>query len=193
MNVKLFTKHTSQEHADSISAYLPGGRIFEAARIASTNTHQLLEGFAGELIRSEQLLIDYIDQYDIRTTLDLLLEWEGAVGIPDDCFPGPAESDLNTRRLHILTKLASAGLQSNADFVTLADVLGFPGTVVTTGIAEGIPGIEGRFTIVIKFAFAENKFPIKFPIVFGTDQFSILQCLYQELKPANCKLIFGFL
>ena len=187
----LFDTHTSREHAASIAAYLPGGIMFEAARIDGTNTSDLLVGFAGELKRVETELINYVEQYGIEKTTLLLTEWEKSLGIPDDCFDGTG--DVATRRRDILTKLASLGVQTADDFVELALIFGITVTV-EGGLDSSVVFADdrtARFTIVVTFEVTEaNEFPFDYPIVFGDDSIAILECLFDKLKPENCAIIF---
>jgi hypothetical protein len=115
-------------------------------------------------------------------------EWESALGIPDDCFPGDTTgNDIDTRRTHILVKLAALGVQTSADFEALATTMGFPGTEVVSGEDAGIQPPDGRFTIVINYvAGTFDVFPLSFEIEFGNSETEILDCLFEKLKPANC-------
>jgi len=184
--------HTIDEMIASMASYLPGNEMFIAAKVAGTNQFDLLRGLGFALLDAENFVQVYNAEFIPDNTSAFVEEWESALGIPDDCFPGPAESDLAIRKSHILIKLASLGVQTSADFVNLATILGFPDTTVISGVNEGItPLSEARFTIVVGFpAPPSNIFPLDFPIPFGTTQFAILECLFTKLKPANCVIQF---
>jgi len=184
--------HTIDEIIASIVTYLPGGEMFIAAQIAGTNQNDLLRGIGFTLLDAENFIKVYNAEFIPDNTSAFVAEWESALGIPDDCFPGSSESDLSIRKNHILIKLASLGVQTSADFVNLATILGFPDTTVISGVNEGItPLNEARFTIVVGFPAPDsNIFPLDFPIPFGTTQFAILECLFAKLKPANCVIQF---
>lgn len=177
----------------SMAAYLPGGRLFEAALVEDTNLNDLLQGLSSILLDAENYLYIYNSEFIPDNTTVFIDDWERVLGIPDDCFPGPSEPDLSIRRKHILIKLASLGAQTVQDFINIADILGFPGTQVIPGVDAGVTPInEARFTIVVNFLLPpENIFPLNYPIPFGTEQFAILQCLFTKLKPANCVIQFG--
>lgn len=289
----------------SLSDYLPNGPLWESALIPGTNLNAILRGYAGSFLELENFLHIYSTEF-IPSTLgtSFLEDWERALLIPDGCFPGPDEPDRAVRRLHVLVKLASLGIQTADDFERLATILGFPGTEVVSGVgsefesitngsfdadtdwtkgtgwtisggtankAAGVgsdlsqdiasdsgklyvlnydisghtagtvtPDIGGQdgvirssngsfqenitalavdtlfrleadsvfdgsidnvsvrgslplpdavFTIVVKYPITTNKFPIKFPIIFGSAQFNILTCLFNKLKPVNTKVI----
>lgn len=305
----LIVRHTKDEVIDSLAAYLPGGELFASAYIPGTNFNALLAGLSGELLRAENFMFLYNSQFIPDDTTVFIEEWEAAVGIPDDCFTINEDDTNEERRLNILVKLASLGVQTTADFENLATILGFPDTQVLPGIGSDfesitngtfdtdsdwtkgtgwtisggtanksagvasdlqqditsvtgttyvveyeisgrtagsitpdvggtngvtrsedgsfeeqiiggavdtvfrleadslfdgsvdnvsvkgsvVPASDARFTIVVKFPFDGNKFPLEFPIFFGSDQFGIIKCLFTKLKPANCNIIFEFI
>ncbi len=132
----LIIRHTQEEAINSLAAYLPGGELFESAYIPGTNFNALLAGLSGELLRAENFLFLYNSQFIPDDTTVFIEEWESAVGIPDDCF-SIDEGDTNEeRRLNILVKLASLGVQTAADFVNLALILGFTGVEVLPGVGS---------------------------------------------------------
>ena len=55
--------------------------------------------------------------------------------------------------------------------------------------------MQWRFLVTSAFvnfsATASNRFTYTFPIVFGGDEISFLQCIFEKLKPANTQLIFN--
>lgn len=187
----ILENHILEEVAQSLAAYLPDGELWEAAIIEGTNLNAVVLGLSGLLLDAETFTQVYASQF-IPTNTDVFIEdWERALQIPDDCFD--ASGDRDTRRLHILIKLASLGVQTSDDFIALAGLLGFPDTTVESGIDAGIPEPEGQYTIVVSFAFTGNKFVLSFPIPFGSDQFSVLQCLFDKLIPANTVAIYGII
>lgn len=307
----LIERHTSEEMLRSLAAYLPTGDVFTSALIPNSNLNLLLEGLSQELLRAENFLFLYNSQFIPSETTVFIEEWESALGIPDDCFL-INESDTNEqRRLNILVKLASLGVQTSADFENLAAILGFPDVRVLPGVGSdddsiingefntdsdwtkgtgwtifagtanhqigaasdlsqditavtgtlyavsydvlftdtgtvtpNVGGTDGitrsengsyeevieagssdtlfsmiadasfngsvdnvtvngsltagskpRFTIVVEFPASgtAEEFPLEFPIPFGNSTFTILQCLFTKLKPANCDIVFVFL
>lgn len=197
----LIKKHSKEEHADSIDAYLPSGRLFEGGRVTDTNLRKLLLGLSGELVMAEGFLKTIETEYDITTTTLFIDEWEAAVGIPDDCFLGTG--DIEERRKHVLVKLASLGIQTEADFENLAAILGITVDIIdgiTAGttfpltfpsVLLGLTDEEARFTIVVTYTTtAVEQFPYTFPLTFVEDTVSILRCLFNKLKPANCNVLF---
>jgi uncharacterized protein YmfQ (DUF2313 family) len=195
----LFARRDVEEYTNSLADYLPGGCLFASAHVTNSNFRKLLRGMAGELFRANGLLKEYSEQVIPDLTTKFINEWESALGIPDECFTGAGS--LTDRRRDILTKLAALGVQTRQDFIDLAAIFG-----VTITINAGIDEItfpltfpvvmfttvkESRFTIVVRFAVQEaNRFPLVFPITFGSGEIAILECLFTKLKPANCDIIF---
>ena len=169
-----------------------------AFRITDTNAWKFLNGLAPEFvrlatsIREARVTIPHIDNNS-----DFIDEWEAAMAIPDDCFPGTGT--LEERWAHVLAKFASMNVQTSADFVVLAAVFGFTVTV-EGGIGSVLyPGSfgsdkEARNTIVITFDVVEpNSFPYTFPITFQQNQTKIMECMFEKLRPANNQLEFLYL
>jgi len=190
------------DQAQSLANYMPGGKLFAAKNVQSSNFRKLLRGLAGELFTADGFLKTYSDEIKPNNTVLFLSEWELALAIPDGCFKGTGT--LNERRRDILVKLASLGIQTSDDFVALALLFGLVVTV-NPGITGKVPTIfpmtfplvlDGdlrvfRFTIIVTFTESDvSRFPLVFPIVFGTAGIAVLECLFSRLKPANCALIF---
>ncbi len=179
-------------HADALADFMPNGPLFEAKKISNSNFRKLLRGFAGELFTAEGYIKTFDDEYSPLTTNLFLDEWERAVGIPDSCFKG--DGDNNERRTHILTKLASLGIQTVADFVTLGSTFGKTITVEALDTMASPPVTvtysNARFTLVITGAgLVSGLPPYDIPHTPGSSE-SVLECLFNLIRPANCKLIF---
>ena len=185
-------KHDLVSHANALADFLPNGPLFEAKRISDSNFRKLLLGFAGELFTAEGYIKTFDEEYSPLTTVLFIEEWERALGIPDSCFV--ITGTIGERRTQILTKLASLGLQTVSDFVELGAILG---VVVTVEPLDGIavPPVpvvypEARFTIVVTGAGLVSGLP-PYDVPFTPDSSeSVLECLFNNLKPSNCKLIF---
>lgn len=185
-----FNRRSLDEYTDSLAAYVPGGPLFSAKGVEGTTFRKLLRGLAGELFRVNGLIKEYAEQIIPDNTVKFVTEWERAVGIPDDCFKG--DGSINDRRRNVLVKLASLGVQTIADFEAIALIFGIV-TQVVPGSASGITTFASkkieRFTIVINLT-QPKSFPYTFPITFGDDTVTLLECLFRKLKPANCQVLF---
>ena len=187
---------TLAQQTQTLARYLPSGRAFAAKDRAETATHGFLEGLAGELLRSAALLQEFRDEILPDETVLLLDEWESAVGIPDTCFTGQGTTD--TRRRDVLAKLVSLGAQTEADFIYIAEVIfEIPITITRVTPTGSFPytfpfvlslsAREARFTLVVNFDDLPLTavFPYTFPLTFGTPDMILIQCLFNQLKPAN--------
>ena len=170
----LFQKRDIERYTDSLAAYLPGGILFAIKSFQDSNFRKLLRGFAGELFRSNGLLIEYSEEILPDTTEKFLGEWESALNLS----PGPGYSSSDRRR-DILVRLASSGVQTGDDFVELAAIFGIPITVT---------GDTYTITIGVSIPLAET-FPLEFAINFGSAEIELLRGLFEDLIPANCELV----
>ena len=197
--IDLFKRRNIEEYTDSLAAYLPGGILFASHSVQDSNFRKLLTGMAGELFRSNGLLREYSSEILPDRTLKFIDEWEFALGIPDDCFSGTG--NLNVRRRDVLIKLASLGIQTEQDFIDLAELFGVSITIIAGVETITFPLIfpvflflttkEARFTIIVRFTVQEaNRFSLLFPFLFGDNDIGIIECLFEALKPANCNLLF---
>lgn len=191
------TLHSVAEHARALAAYMPNGRMFEAKNLQGSNFNQLLQGIAGEIRTTEGYLVTLEAEYFPDETTLFIPEWEQALQIPDDCFPGTGTDD--ERRTHILIKLASLGVQTAEDLVDLALLFGKVVNVFPLS-EEAFPPYavpftpvslpEGRYVIVVTGEDLVTNVPpydVPFDVV---DSESLMECLFKKLKPENCALIF---
>ena len=198
---QLLTPHTTSEQADSLADYLPNGPLFVAKKCLDTNLRNLLEGLAESLRKAEEDINLTTSEYDIPTTTLFIEEWEKFVGIPDDCFI--IADTIEQRRSNVLTKLTALGVQTADEFVELAAIFGVPVNVFSGAGEEAefftleFPAIfsviskEARFTMIVEFLVPESEqFPYIFPFLFGSDLISILECLFNRLRPANVRVEF---
>jgi len=170
----LFKKRDLEKYTDSLAAYLPGGILFAIKSFQDSNFRKLLRGFAGELFRSNGLLIEYSEEILPDTTNKFLGEWESALGL------SPGSGDTNEdRRRDILVRLASSGVQTSQDFIDLAAIFGIPVTVT---------GSTYTITVGVTIPIAET-FPLEFEINFGSPEIELLRGLFENLIPANCELV----
>ena len=179
--------------------YLPSGRAWGAKNRENSNLRSFFRGLAHELDRVTRDIRLFQDEIlPDRTTL-FLKEWEDCVAIPDNCFLGTGSND--ERRTDLLTKLASVGVQTVSDFTALAAKFDLDITI-GTGVEHGtlpltLPFVlfasvtAPRFSIVVSYVVPDAvTFPYTFPIPFTTPALTILECLFNELKPANCQVVF---
>lgn len=192
-----FIKHSTVEHGTSLAHFLPSGNAFDSRFDEKSELKKLLNGFGGELGRQEDAIQGYYDQRDINNTVQLIEEWERAVGIPDDCFG--QDVDLSTRRGQVIIKLAFSP-QVTFDFEDLAKLLNYQNVTVVP-LTENyllplnvpfIPfrGIQGFYTVLVTgTGIVTNLPPYDVPFPLSSDA-SLIQCVFDKLKPSNVRFIY---
>jgi uncharacterized protein YmfQ (DUF2313 family) len=198
--ISLFTVHSQDENAQSLANFLPGGLLFEAKNIQGSNLRNFLFGLAAEFQRCEQLLSDTTTEYDIRTTNNLISEWEQAVGIPDCCFTNTGS--IEERRANVLVKIASPGVSTAQDFIDLAAILGYTITIERLDEVEFYPPYDVPFTpiygvpesryvwIVVGDGVVANVPPYDVPFSLGDSTATLLQCVFNQLKSAQTLILY---
>jgi uncharacterized protein YmfQ (DUF2313 family) len=187
---------TAEDQTRRQVSYLPEGCAMDGKSIAQSVIYRFMKALAVEAKRIDddiELFIEDIVPSDTEFYID---EWESAVGIPDECFSGTG-TDADRRR-DIVAKLASLGAQTAQDFEDIAAIFGIDVVVragwdvVTFPLTFPILFLDyPKFTIVVEYTVPDsNRFPLTFPIPFGTDELTFLECLFNKLKPANCVVLF---
>lgn len=192
-------KQTLENVANSLAAYYPNGKLWESKYIEGTNIRALIKGISGILFDAENFLEIYSSQFIPTNTVFFVEDWEQALSIPDQCFLGTGT--IEQRRRDILVKLASLGVQTEADFIRLAAIFGIDVTITTGPEVGSFPmsfplvffatPADAVYTIIINFPLPTGNFFIyNFPIIFGDETQSILRCIFEQLIPDNCRVIF---
>lgn len=181
------------EHVQSLAAYLPNGKLFEAKNIQDSNFRQLLRGLSGEIFNAQGYLATLENEYIPSLTTLFIEEWERALGIPDECAPG--SGTITERRRDIVVKLASLGVQTAEDFVALAALYGIVVTVTPLSdesptLPVGVSEVEARYIFVVTgpgLTISVPPYDVPFNL-FGDE--TILQCLINRQAPSNCAVIY---
>lgn len=197
---KLFNKKTSIDQANSLALFLPEGKAFDSKNETTSILRKFLDGLAEEVKRVYDGMNDLSEDYDINLSTELLSNWESAVGIPDDCFPGTG--DLAERRTHVLIKFAKMSVQTEQQFIDLIEELGFTVTL-NPGADIGLFPLgfpteffkdprQARFTLVVDLDTNNAVFALPFPVEFASSVNTIVTCLLNLVKPANVELLLRF-
>jgi uncharacterized protein YmfQ (DUF2313 family) len=198
MNIE---KRTQQEQARILANYLRSDKLHNAKNNKDSVLFKILMGLAIGWIdfRDNSQLI--IDNYNIYNSLQLLEEWEQAVGIPDDVFN--IANDVETRKRNILLKISGSKAETSLQFENIGKILGFD-IKCETGYQycrfplrfpiiftkkENLPFL---IVITIDKKYQPKTFPFTFPIEFKSDIAIILKLFFDKIKPANTKLIFRY-
>lgn len=198
MNIE---KRTQQEQARILANYLRNDKLHDAKNNKDSVLFKILMGLAIGWIdfRDNSQLI--VDNYNIYNSLQLLEDWEQAVGIPDDVFN--IANDIETRRRNILLKISGSKAETSLQFENIGKILGFD-VKCETGYQycrfplrfpiiftkkENLPFL---IVITIDKKYQPKTFPFTFPIEFKSDIAVILKLFFDKIKPANTKLIFRY-
>jgi uncharacterized protein YmfQ (DUF2313 family) len=185
---------TLEEQTQRLADYLPGGKAFGAKNIIGSVARSLLTGLAKTAMDTDDLIDLFKTDIVPDTTTLFIDEWERAVGIPEPqptCFDGTGSVD--DRRVAVLVKLASLGVQTAAEFKAVAAVFGVNVQVIAGLDASPAPAemTVPRFTIVIQFTVEDaERWPWTWPHAWGSSAMVVLECLFAKLRPANCVVIF---
>ncbi len=205
-------KLTVAQHVTALAANLPMGKTWRAKGRAGSNLHSLLRGFAPTFRSMDEAIQEFIGQAIPTTTTANLVEWETALGLPDECLP--IANTVAERQRNIDIKLSVlGGITTAQEFVDLAARFGLVVSVASgidhVTIAEGgyelqTPAIaigiaadefvdvaEARTTLVVKETLPESAtFDYDFPILFSSAAQIEMRCLFTNLKPANVAIRF---
>lgn len=192
---------TLDQQTDILASYLPNGRLFDAKNKEGSNLRKILLGLAQEWLNFRGKINEVYDEYNPANTTALIEEWEGFVGIPDDCLSNTGS--LEERRKNILLKLAGINATTAQQFENVAAILGFDVTVRAGVDVVGFPYTfpivlldddAAPFTIIVDLdeSLKPSGFPLTFPIELSSAFPEILQCFFNKLKPANTIVVFRY-
>jgi hypothetical protein len=185
---------------DEVANHLPRGKAWEAKYVEESNLRGLLYAIAAPYNFTEQKIEELAREFDIRTSIDLLPDWEESVGLPDECT-GPV-SDIEQRRQLVIDRLRRKLIANIQDHQTIVDEQ-FPDTNIVL-----IPGKEyrGGFEYTFQYSFFSSAinhrfilyalveqsgegFEYTFEYTFqGGASFDLLRCILEPTLPCNVYL-----
>jgi len=196
---------TQDEITNSLAQSFPVGRLFKAVNIDGSNIRKLLTGLALEIARIEEKISKEVyEAYFINEGQDgLLEEWESYLGIPDDCF-SIINKTRDERIEQVLVKMSMSTVVTEQDFIDLAAIFGYT-VQVLSGIELGafpliLPFVLGtpkslRFTMMIRLPSSlapTSVFPLTLPFTLSSGGSSVIECLFNKLKPANVVIAYDY-
>lgn len=198
---KDFKPNSIETNAQTIANMLPGGDLFIAKNIKDSNLRKMLISLATELTRLEETIYELSIQYDLKNTVNLIDEWERALGIPDECFSSDGVP-VALRQKQVFAKFALMNLVTEEDWKSLANLFGFTIQIIHPMNNNGFDYTfdfyffddkTARYTIIIKFmgiSAPEDVFDQTFDFTFSAD--NVLICLFEHLKPANVQIKYEY-
>lgn len=100
---------------------MPQGLAWNAKGDQDSVMYKLMKSLSTTINLLEEKIYEMVTQWDVRVTTDLIVEWETAVGIPDECRD--VAGDIATRRSDVLTKLRKIPIITVEDYQDLAEVV----------------------------------------------------------------------
>jgi hypothetical protein len=200
-----FQVHTQPQSAQILGQNLPLGQNLVSKVLIEKNLYKLLLGLGIERSQAESYIYELVNQYDIRVTVDLINNWEGAVGIPDHCLSGTGT--IEERRRDVIAKLSSFGVSTAQQYIDLAAQYGYTITITYPSgsfspvfdmlfdYPLGGGGGEAGFIFIVTFigvAPPQNNFDMTFNYIFDDGPYNIVICLFNLIKPANVLILYEF-
>ena len=158
----------------------------------------VLHGLAEEFARVHNRVGDAIRESDPRETDELLIDWERAFGLPDECCS--VDADLDTRIALLVARVRGAGTPTAQYFIDLAALFGY--TITVTELQPYTVKSPVNFPLypaAIRFVWrvtapltvyqrATVRSPVNAPMAIWGD--GILECLIKRAKPAHTHVQF---
>lgn len=192
---------TPADYTHQLQALLPVGLAWP--REPDAQLTKLLAAWAEELARLDARALRLIEEADVRTTEELLPDWERVLGLPDPCLPDDA--GLQQRRAAATTRLTGIGGQSRAYFIALANSLGVEITIDELRpfrCGDGECGdtiydpavvftwqvnLPADVTRIVQFRLGESTAGER---LLDMD-IGALECVFERLKPAHTSVVFA--
>lgn len=121
MSLTSASRRSAADYAGQLAQLLPRGPAWDFA--PDGPFAGLLLALAEEFARVDARALDLFDEFDPRTTLELLPDWERVAGLPDACTGAP--DSVLERQVALHHKLTSVGGQNRAAYIEMAERLGY--------------------------------------------------------------------
>lgn len=189
---------SAEVYARQLQQLLPQGAAWDVQ--PGSRMAQLLLGIGEELARIDARAGSLVDEWDPRTTYELLVEWERMLGLPDPCVTG--EQTIAQRRAAVIAKYTSLGGQTPAYYIALAAALGYSVTITEFtpyDIGDDVDApIEGDAWAYAWQVNAALNTVGEQTVDDGADEplawwgNEALECVLDRLKPAHTYLLFAY-
>lgn len=196
---------TAADYKANLQGLLPHGPAWPSGE--DTALADLLDGLAQELARVDRRADDLLSESDPRTTYEMLLDWEGAAGLPDACWMLSLLSgnSIGTRKAALLARWTGLGGQSKAYFIDLAEKLGYPGTTITEykAMTCGSVCTDSLNTSTVGWCYTwrlnlpETRISVMECTGSCADHLrdwgdDIIECVVRKFRPAHTHVIFAY-
>lgn len=127
-----------EQYIELYKNFLPRGRLWRNKN--SPPFSDLIGGMNVEPCRVDERVFDFFKEIDPSQTVEMLPEWENALGLPDECTPAGLTDD--ERRAQIVQKLTNVGGLSEPFYEFVIGRLGLTGDVF-----NNLAFVVGRSTV----------------------------------------------
>lgn len=192
--------YQSSDFLSALQALMPRGLVWP--RDPTSVMAQVMAGlaptWARHTERNNNLLVDAFP----ATAVELLPEWESALGLPDPCA-GVAPT-VSARQAQVVARFAGSGGQSAAYYIAYAAILGYTITITEFAPARAGQLRAGQPLNGAAWAFAwrinaplNTVVKAKVGSARAGDPLAswgnaVLQCELSEIAPAHTILIFAY-
>jgi uncharacterized protein YmfQ (DUF2313 family) len=173
-------------YRDSTLRHLPPG--IGITRTEGRNIPSLLEALAVEPARVAERVIDMLAEAFPGTTVELIDEWEEALGLPDDCVAPTVYAD---RIAAIVARFVGTSGHSEADYIELAESLGYEGALVV--FTRNVAFKSGRSKAGDKL-WNNHQWTATVTVGGSGDvvRDALLECAFNARRRAHTEFIFVF-
>ena len=192
---------TYLKYVKLLRSLLPLGKAWNREEGSRTTT--FLKAISKEFGRIEDRTLELVEEFDPRTAVKSLEDWERVLDLPDRCIEDPDSLTIEQRRNAILQKLTARGGQSLAYYEFVASQAGFnidasnyaPFRASRSSAGDPLTNDLWLFWWNVNAPSTATYFsagsgragdPL---VVYGE---SVLECLIRKLKPAHTEVLFTY-
>jgi len=179
---------TSIDYRDQLLSLLPRGRAW--TRSLFSMMAALMHAIGDEFSRVEQRADDLQEESDPRTTVEMIDDWERALGLPDACSNTIAPT-LEERRAAVVGKYLGVGGHNIPYLISVASRMGFEVSIIDKITPYHyeivVPGVEAQRLSVGVGAGHQVGSPLR---SYGNEQ--ALECAFMRLNQAHTVPTFTY-
>lgn len=175
---------SANDYLRQLQALLPSGPAWTRGDAAVLTA--LLLSLAQEFGRVDARAADLARELDPRTTVELLPDWERALGLPDACT-GPLTS-LDERRAAVVVRLCGSSLPPRQYYTRLAALLGYTVTIDTK--VDGDPYKWRVNAPEVTWREFTCESPCTEPLRSGG--ITLLECVIRRRARAHTEVLFAY-
>ncbi len=199
---QLVGNHTNQEMQKVLADFLPNGDAWATKGISESLFYKVLLGLSKEDTRIEDNINSACDELQIPTTEELIGLFEQKLGIPDGCFS--TNVSLEQRRRQIQFKLALKA-DTRESFIAVAAFFGIECRIENASIVtypltypwEYTSYLWASCTLYIDLPAdldPNDTYPLVYPWIYSTTlKSNFIECIFEKIKNATCRLIFRYI